>query len=281
MDPENAAIECTDYAARAKALLRRTAQAGALVIIPLALAFQAHAAVMLPALESCHVAGGQDCTAASAMTQLPALNGVEGVQASLGGLTSFAMSSSGGTSSLSLSMMWSGGLTMDSGGDSCDGPGNPCDVSALLFNWSAGFEAVSGGGSSGGYLNNIISSYFDTYFVSISLDGANVFSESLPASVFGPNVGGSGSATIPIPVELRTKIHSLVSGSSGGDVNFGITFSFSYDAPSGAGQVVPDAFVSVTAAQTAPPGVPEPATTGLLSGGLLGLGAWLRRRRRA
>src|SRR3569833_176385 len=121
MGPENAAIESTDYAARARALLKKTAQAGALVIVPLALAFQAHASVMLPVIETCSVAGGQDCTAASAMTQLPDLNGVEGVEASIGSIfggTTFGMYSSGGSSSLGLSMTWNGPLTMDSGGSS-------------------------------------------------------------------------------------------------------------------------------------------------------------------
>lgn len=279
MDQETAAIESTNYAARARALLKKTAQAGALVIVPLALAVQAHGSVMLPAIETCHVAGGQDCTAASSMTQLASLNGLEGVQAALG-YTPFGMFSSGGNSSLGLSMTWNGPLTMDSGGNSCDGPGNPCELSALLFSWSAGFEAVSGAGT-GQYFNNVITSYDDSYYVNIFLDGTNVFSESLPAGGFGPNVGASGSAIIPIPGELRNKIASLISGSSGGDVNFGISFSFGYDGRSGGGQVVPDAFVSVTAAQAAPPDVPEPATTGLALGGLLGIGAWFRRRKRA
>lgn len=272
--PETVVLENTDYADRAKALLKKTARAGALVIMPIGLAVQARAAVVLPASATC--TPSQGCSASA--TQLGEQNGLEGL--SLGESDStFGVSSSGGSGEHgSFGLDASGLLTIDTSGGNCNGVGQPCQLDSFLLSFSFGVEEISG--QNGNPLpGNIITSY-DGAALRIQLDGTTLFSESVPGT--GSNVNGigiGGSTTVPIPAEFQSKVASLVAGSGGSSVDLSAGFSFNFTGNTGSQSLdISSAELSITAVNTA---APEPATTGLATGGLLGLFAWVRRRRRA
>ena len=273
--PETIVPENTDYAGRAKALVKKTKRAGALVIMPIGLALQAHAAVVLPASATCNPSGG--CSASA--TPLAEQNGLEGLSLVESDST-YGVSSSGGSGEDGFfGLDDSGLLTIDTSGSNCNGVGQPCQLDSFLLSFNFDVRDVSG--ENGQPLpGNIITSY-DSASLNIQLDGTTLFSEFLPGT--GQNVTGigiGGSATVPIPAEFQSKVASLVGDSGGGSVDLSASFSFGFTTRSPGSQSLDlsAAGLSITAVNTA---APEPATTGLAMGGLLGLFAWRRRRRRA
>lgn len=249
--------------------MRKTARAGALVIVPIGLAVQAHAAVLFPDNATCTI--NTSCFS----TQLGAQNGVEGLSLQVFN-SGFGASSSGGNGeSVNLSIDANGLLTLDSSGSTCNGVGQPCSLG--LFQLSFGAEMQPESGQNGQPLQSIITS-FDGVGLGISLNGTQLFSEFVPASSnFSEGVGGT--VTVPIPVGFQSDVASLVSGSSGTDFDLRVVVSFGYST-NGPGNSLVDAGANLSISALPAP-TPEPATTGLALSGLLGLGAWLRRRRRA
>jgi MYXO-CTERM domain-containing protein len=279
MDHETASAEDTDYAARAKALLKKTAHVGALVIVPICLAVHAHASVILPTSATCSIPGGSGCSAGA--TQQPDQNGVKGFSLGAGDEETTVQTSGGSGNFTDIQMSVTGPLTIDTDGSNCNGVGSSCNLSSLLFSWNAEIEGFISGGPGQPNLSGTFQSWQNAYSIQIQLDGTTIyFANGNPTVTDNGLVEGlSGSASVPIPVELQSKIANLVAGSAGGDINLTVSIGSEFIA-GGSFNGTADMDYAANFSVAAEP-APEPATTGLALVGLSGLGAWLRRRKRA
>lgn len=250
--------------------MKKTARAGALVVMPIGLAVQAHAAVALPTNGSCNV--GTNCTPST--TQLAEVNGFEGLSIAAGG-TGSAFSSGGSGEFFDLTLDANGLLALDSNGSNCNGVGNPCELDSFQISWGASMEPESGAPGFPPPQGSANITSFDSAGVFVELDGSVLFSQFSSGGTFSDSTGGT--ATVAVPAEFQSKVASLVAGDSGSSVDLSVIFSFGFSAPPGGGYVDTSGDFSITGVETT---TPEPASSGLVLGGLLGIGAWLRRRKR-
>ncbi|HEX4138104.1 MAG TPA: hypothetical protein VHY84_26075 [Bryobacteraceae bacterium] len=165
MDHETASAEDTDYAARAKALLKKTAHVGALVIVPICLAVHAHASVILPTSATCSIPGGSGCSAGA--TQQPDQNGVKGFSLGAGDEETTVQTSGGSGNFTDIQMSVTGPLTIDTDGSNCNGVGSSCNLSSLLFSWNAEIEGFISGGPGQPNLSGTFQSWQNAYSIQI------------------------------------------------------------------------------------------------------------------
>jgi PEP-CTERM motif len=250
-------MEHTNYVARAKALMMKTARTTALVIVPLAAAVSAHAGAILPTSNlTCSATDGfgstSNCTSSVGESQFAALGGIQGISFfTTSGSIGFS-SSGGGTDSITLKIGAGGTLT-----------GNLTQNDPVAFAFS--FNLPSGGS----LLNWSINMAFGTAFGNCNYACSTITGGAASGSFFPE----SGSMTIPITIPFPS---GIASGSA-----FWETATISAQV-SGASFVqinIPSAatldFNSVAASS-----VPEPGSVGLMGSGLAFLGYLFRRRRR-
>lgn len=267
----NEPSEKIDYVARAKALMRGAIRTGALVIIPLAIAAGAKASIILPTTSGSCVTwesqSGSSCN--SAVSQLASSGGLEG-DGILGGGTYRGLTSGGGWGLAWMTFGVSGPLQLDGTGSTCAGVGDTCDLSPFLLTYSATVTSAR-------------ASLTPDYDVSFTLDGVTLISVSNGLTSLSDNTDGtlSGSAVIALPAEFLAKVSALEAGQSGGNFTLGLTLSQGWDNAVGGYQTnSSSASVQFSQVSLDLTSVPEPGSVSLAFGGLLGLAAWFRGRKR-
>jgi hypothetical protein len=249
-------MERTNYVAKAKSLMLKTARTTALVIVPLAAAVSAHASVItLPASgnPACAVTFVSGSCSAGDAAEASLGSGIQGLSFfTSGGFTQSVFASTSGSSvPIGMNMADSGVL----GGTIAAG-------TLIPVSWNFNMTPLSGSGT--------IDSWTLTFMLGLSSGGEDFgFVQTSGGSI------GSSGATI-----------------SGGGINLDVSQNISggttlYESVALLMQVTTNLGVQVTvynsgswdfnsvAATTAP----EPATTGLIGAGLAFFGALLRRRK--
>lgn len=246
-------MERTDYVAKAKELMKKTARTAALVIVPLSAAVSAHATTIsgatLPTQNfSCSTGGSAsgataDCSSGAGIFQLPGNTGITG--ASFFTFSPVFVGASGSGSA---------DIEMWAGTNSFLGPLTQNVPLAIDFN----IEAFSGGTiSDWSFIIVLGSSPEDNTYGQFDMSGSGA-SGSFTASI---PINGTVPSGVPFyeTWELSANYQNVVAG-------------VEFDVPGAA---------SVDLQSAAASGVPEPGTIGLIGAGLALLGGIFRRRKRA
>jgi PEP-CTERM motif len=247
-------MENTNYVARAKALMMKTARTTALVIVPLAAAVSAHAGAILPTSNlTCkfndEFTFSGSCNSSVGDTQAAALGGIQGVSFfTTDGPIGFSLS--GSTTFVKLIVGAGGPLS-----------GNLTQNDPVGFSFS--FNLPSGGSLTTWQITMAFGNAFnDSSYGSFSMSGSGVSGSSTPESGSGTITIPSGGVASGSTFWETTTITATSSGGSFLNINVPSGGTFDYN--------------SVAAS-----GVPEPGSVGLIGSGLAFLGYLFRRRRKS
>jgi hypothetical protein len=244
-------MENTNYVARAKELMMKTARTTALVIVPLAAAVSAHAGAILPTASI-------TCTTVDALGSGSCTMG-DSQQSSMSGITGVSFFTNSGPIGFNLSGS-STDITLKVGaGGNLSGGLTQNDPVSFLFN----FNLQSGGSVSSWDITMAFGDAFNDYSYGAFFDSGSGGSGSLiPESGSGTIVIPSGGVASGSLFWETVTLSAVISGGSYLQISVPGAGTFDYS--------------SIAASS-----VPEPGSVGLMGSGLAFLGYLFRRRRKA